>query len=104
MTKQKKTNKPIKLKESATELPSLLDITSTPALLAQLRSLAESSQPVVLGADKVERITTPAIQTLLSAARFIEKAGQTFRIQNPSASVQKAFAQLGLEPELLQRK
>lgn len=85
-------------------LPALMDITQVAELKAALLPLVmDSKQDLVVDGGGVERITTPAIQTLLSAIHTVEAQNRRIAFQSPSTTLVNAFSVLGLA-EALKRK
>ncbi len=65
-------------------------------------SLEASSEleGIVVDAEQVERIGTPAVQVLLAAARTLSADGRAFALRKSSPAVCSAFEDLGLIDEL----
>ena len=89
------------LSECIVNLPSVLDIASAEQLYKDL-SHASHAQKLIIHAEKVERITTPAIQLLLVAEKSLKALEGTFIIQSPSEVFKNAFSDLGLDSQLKQ--
>lgn len=87
-------------KSVALSLSSVVDILAAPVLHAALLKALERRRPIVIDAAPVERISTPAIQVLLAAAKAADAAKLDFRVESPSPAVVSAFADLGLTPAL----
>jgi chemotaxis protein CheX len=81
-------------------LSAVVDILATPDLHAALLKALERDRPIVIDGAPVERISTPAIQVLLAAAKAADAAKLKFRMDNPSPALVSAFADLGLKPAL----
>ena len=64
------------------KLPAVLDGPASEALLQKLS--AARGKPVVIDASAVDRITVPALQILISAAKTWTAADVAFRIAKPS--------------------
>jgi anti-anti-sigma regulatory factor len=54
-------------------------------------------QTCTLEANKVAKITTPAIQVLIAAALNFQKQSKILRLANPSSVVERAFSDLGCQ-------
>ena len=80
-------------------LPEQLDIAALAALKEELVNAASSSGSLRIDGAAVERVSTPAVQLLLAAARAIEADGRTIRLESPSQTLSAAFQDLGLEQE-----
>ena len=81
-------------------LPAVLDLGTAQALRDRFLEACSASEPVVVNAEQVERIGTPAVQVLLSAARTLAVDGRGFSMQRPSQGLCTAFEDLGLIDEL----
>lgn len=69
------------------------------ALLTYHHTDQSRTQPFVIDAAAVERITTPAFQILLSSAIWCQRQGlQNIQVTNPSPAFMQAYADLGLMP------
>ncbi|RFC65366.1 STAS domain-containing protein [Fulvimarina endophytica] len=76
------------------ELEPILDISHAAGIADRLRAL--SGAPVSVDASGVERIGTPVVQVLLSAARTWARAGGRFTIIAPSGAFLTGLTLLGL--------
>jgi chemotaxis protein CheX len=79
-------------------LPAILDITKAQELRGHMVDRLNGGA-VLVDASAVDRVSTPCIQVLLAAARSVELAGTSFRIDNASAALRAALADLGLQAE-----
>ena len=75
-------------------LPARLDAAATADLRQAL--LVRRGQPLELQAGDVERVSTPAVQVLLAAARTWAADGQAFRLADAAPALQDAARCLGL--------
>lgn len=75
------------------ELPEVCDILHAESLHAECKKAAKSNK-VQVDASQVNRITTPAVQLLLSLSQGTED--QKLEIENPSDVFVQAFEDLGL--------
>lgn len=75
-------------------LNSRLDATAATSLLNAL--LTKRGAPLDLRVDQVERITTPALQVLLSAAVTWRADGHRLRLTSSSEALAEAVRTLGL--------
>lgn len=80
-------------------IPSILDITSAETFLASLKDISPLSA-LTLDAEKVERITTPGVQLLLSIDNSLKKGGGKFILQSSSDVFNTALIDLGFEDKL----
>lgn len=87
------------LSECTIELPSVVDITGAETLYRDLTH-ASHAQKLVIHADKVERITTPAIQLLLAADKSLAAADGMLVVTAPSDVFKNALTDLGLDSQL----
>ncbi len=79
------------------KLPEKLDVAGARSLVDTL--LATRGRPLCLDAGQVERISTPAIEVLLSAALQWHRDGHPFRVSEASDGFRSACRDLGLDPE-----
>lgn len=80
---------------SQTQLPAVLDLEAADALCQSLRE-ALALDDIDLDGGAVERVATPCLQLLLSAAISAAGRGAQFRITAPSEALCTAVAELGL--------
>ncbi|WP_161539628.1 STAS domain-containing protein [Paramagnetospirillum kuznetsovii] len=84
------------------ELPTVVDL----PVAAELRDILldalarDSAADVVLKAASVERLSTAAVQVVLSASGGFKGAARRFEVETPSAAVTETFTQLGLASDL----
>jgi two-component system, chemotaxis family, chemotaxis protein CheY len=78
--------------DSALSLPPTLDLAAAEEFLATIRAKAVGDLPLELDASRVEVITLPCAQIILSAAG----SHSQLAIRRPSESFVKAFVDLGL--------
>jgi len=71
---------------------AVLDLTTAEAFLAAVRRQMQTYGFLYLDASRVERLTSPCIQVILSAANH-----GPVRVENPSEAFAGAFADLGLD-------
>lgn len=83
-------------------LPSALTIETVEALLASLRDVPLGAEGIALEAGKVESITTPGVQVIVSLSKSLEQMGGKLKIEQPSAALTQAFQTLGLGEQLTQ--
>lgn len=86
-------------KSAPIHLPEILDSSAASALREVL--LAQRGEALVIHADGVERISTPCLQVLMSAAATWLADGVGFAISGPSAMVVETVALLGISREQL---
>ncbi len=89
-----------KRKVIAFELDERLDAGAAIELRLGLLEVLERQQNVALSADKVEQVSTQAVQVIVAAARSFASAGLGFTLKTPSPVLGRAFADLGLADEL----
>ena len=74
-----------------------LDLTAATALREQCLELMSTGGDVEIDVSDVETVTTPCIQVLLAAEKSLAADGRRLRIAGDSASMRRAFADLGLD-------
>lgn len=77
-------------------LESMLDIVSAEKLYRDIASIVDESESVCIDASRVSKISTPAIQILLSLDTFMESCAKSLELQSPSEAFLSAFQDLGL--------
>ena len=80
-------------------LPSVLDIRTASSFYDEIKKVAKAGENLVLNANDVEKITTPAIQILLAASVSVCKKKGSFKIKEPSSEMKDAFLIMGLESQ-----
>ena len=86
-------------------LSERLDITYVHTLHAEVSAFLEKlpdGANVALDGSKVERITTPCVQLLLSLGNTCQNDGRGFAIKSASDVMHAAFADLGFQDQLNQ--
>ena len=83
-------------------LPAVLDLNNIAAVKALLLEQLEKSEDVTIDCSMVTRVTTPAVQILLSYAKTIAIEGRRPQLHNPSEAFRTAFSDLGLQDQLSQ--
>lgn len=81
-------------------LDSSLTIDNMVSLSAELRQMLESGSTgtgVIIDASKVEVITTPGAQIIVSLGKLMERNNASLTITSPTEVFAKAFQMLGLE-------
>ena len=78
------------------KLPQKLDVAGARSLLENL--LSRRGHPLVVDAGGIERISTPGVEVLLSAALQWRIDGLSFRILEASEAFRDACRDLGLDP------
>lgn len=87
------------LSDCTINLPTVVDIVSAEALFNDLNH-ASHAHKIIIHAEKVERITTPAVQLLLATEKSLSAVEGSFVIQSPSEVFQTALIDLGLGLQL----
>ncbi len=82
---------------STYELPAVLDSTIAKQLLADLKPL--QGKALSVNGAAVNRVSTPCLQVLLSAAATWKADGMVFNITTPSATLLESVRLLGIENE-----
>lgn len=77
-------------------LPAILDPVAAAPLADGLRAALGAGSGLTIDASAVERLSTPAVQVLLAAARSCEQADRPFRIRRPTDAFAAALTDLGL--------
>lgn len=80
-------------------VPPALDIINAESFLTSLKDTAPDTA-LTLNAEKVERITTPGVQLLLSIDSTLTKGGGKLTLQSPSEIFNNALIDLGFEDKL----
>jgi anti-anti-sigma regulatory factor len=83
-------------------LPTILDVSAAQTLKEALCDTILSGENIALSGADVERVGTPAVQVLLSAAQTSLADGRSFALTQPSEPLRLAFADLGLTDTLEQ--
>jgi anti-anti-sigma regulatory factor len=83
-------------KSSSIELSASLDISAVERLYTQLKESIEKGEDITLDASQVTRVSTPAIQILISAYGTCHKAGTSFQIKNFNEAILQDLIDLGL--------
>lgn len=90
-------------KEARIALDDVLDISSAQSLHAQVSEAFVNHSSIVLEASKVERMTTPAAQIILSLLQSSNAEKKACRIESGSEPFVQACRDLGLN-QLLDEK
>lgn len=77
-------------------LVASMDLRAAEPLLHSFHEIMAQGGKVVIDASAVDRLSTPCVQILLSAAQHMEQHGISFVIKAPSDSFVTAFDDLGL--------
>ena len=77
-------------------LVASMDLRAAEPLLHSLHEILSQNGKVVIDAAAVDRLSTPCVQILLSAAQHMEQHGIPFVIKSPSDAFVSAFDDLGL--------
>lgn len=80
-------------------LPEVMDLAAAHILKEQFLEASEAPRLALAGAP-VARVTTPALQVLIAAARTRRAAGRTLVLETPSDVLARAIAELGLDADL----
>lgn len=80
-------------------LPEALTIDTVESLSKEFTAL-DMTGAVVLDASKLEIITTPGVQLLLSLQKSCAEAGGSLNLSAPHELLTQHFAALGLTPQL----
>ena len=81
-------------------LPAVLDMAAAHSLRDILVEAVSLRADIVLDGAHVERVSTPVVQLLLSAARSAAAGSHDFLLTDPSPVLCAAFDDLGLSAEL----
>jgi anti-anti-sigma factor len=81
------------------KLPNLLDIRSASAFFKDIKSVSKAGTNLVINAQNLEKITTPAIQVLLVSFVAVSKKNGSFKVINFSPEMEKVFVTVGLESQ-----
>ncbi|HLA74665.1 MAG TPA: STAS domain-containing protein [Gammaproteobacteria bacterium] len=78
-------------------LDGYLDISNVGDLHARLKAALQERQPIVINANKVERVDTAALQTFIAFSKAAQREGMTFQWQGrPSETFCDSAKVLGL--------
>ncbi|MDB2414576.1 STAS domain-containing protein [Rickettsiales bacterium] len=77
-------------------LPEVMDISTAESILEQLKKAGDIS----LDASKVEKITTPGVQLIISADLSMQNNKGSFSIENPSDIFTSSLNNLGFSEKL----
>jgi chemotaxis protein CheX len=87
--------------DNVLKLPAVADLTFATALKQQCEQALSSGTGLTVDASETQRIGTPCLQVLVTAAKCFEKAGgATLVIANPSGAFAETAATLGLSASL----
>lgn len=87
--------------ECILDLPSVADIGYAETLCQQLTQICQgNNHHVIIHAGNVERITTPAVQLLLSTDKFLRSEGGNLKVKSPSEVFSNVLQDLGLGSQL----
>jgi len=75
------------------KLPAVLDLAAAEQLLLELRQHLQADEPLCLDASRVETITMPCMQLILSAV----KSASSVIVTSPSVAFDSAFSDLAFE-------
>ena len=95
----------INVKSSDSEIyyfPSDLDIRAAVSLQDALSTALDQSDALLLDASKVERLSTPCVQIIISAMKSLENEGRSFRIVDATPQFVEFFDELGFATALEQ--
>jgi len=82
---------------AAIELEAISDLSVAGDLRDLLAAMINGSRDIIVGASKVERVTTPCVQVLISCSSELEAGGYKFRLQEPSQQFCDSLIDLGFE-------
>lgn len=84
--------------DDATQLALVasMDLRTAEPLLHSFHEIMAAGGKVVIDASAVERLSTPCVQILLSAAQHMEQHSIPFVVKSPSDAFVSAFDDLGL--------
>lgn len=91
----KKNTGPKPKKASPVAMQGSFDISSATEFKETLEKSIKSSPELIIEAGKLEKITTPCIQLLLSASQSVMKKKGKLILQDPSKEMEKAFTDIG---------
>jgi anti-anti-sigma regulatory factor len=81
-------------------LPSRVDISCAVDVYKEINEAVSDNKNITFSASNVERITTPGIQLLISAANTIKAKGGTFLVSWPSDIFKETLSDLGFSNQL----
>lgn len=86
--------------DSTYRLPAVMDVQATGILKRHLMEQIECGGSVVIDAEALERVSTPALQCLIAAQIYFAELGRDFSIARPAPCLLAAVADMGIH-ELL---
>ncbi len=99
--KAKPKNTTQKISQESYKLGSALDISHVERMHKEVIKYLKGNKNLIFDASKVERITTPCIQLLMSVANQAKKDNDVkFSIKSPSPAFELAMEDLGMINEL----
>lgn len=81
---------------STVKLPAVLDMSVAEDLLESLQKAVQHGPQVHVDSAKVERVSTPCLQVLISAGLEVERQDGQFKITNISKGMIRGMNDLGL--------
>jgi len=81
------------------KLPDVLDIKSANTFFEEIKSVSKAGTNLVLDAEQLEKITTPAIQILLASCAAVKKKNGSFKMVKFSSDIEDVFTDIGLESQ-----
>lgn len=98
----KKSSKPATGNSGTLALEPVSGMTTIQALHKSLQQALKNAPNLTIDAGKVERITSPAFQLLIAAARSLEEGGGRLTLANPTEPFVQAARDLGLDQTIQQ--
>ena len=84
-------------------LDTNMDISAAEKFLQEVREAFPVHDTVIFDASAVERLTTPAVQIMLSAFAQADSEGKSCHVSSPSESMMNTFSHFGLAEQIQQR-
>lgn len=81
-------------------LAAQIDISTVSTFCEELRKFLDADKDIIFDASKVERITTPGVQLLITIASQNKKTGNRLGVVLPSESFKKTISDLGFSNQL----
>lgn len=86
--------------ENIIYLPAKIDISTVSQFFEEIKPIIAVNKDVVFNASKIDRITTPGIQILISATKTIKANGGKASISWPSEAFKNIISDLGFSNQL----
>jgi anti-anti-sigma regulatory factor len=83
------------------EIPQTLDLDASAALFEKIKNALNAKKDIEVKADKVEFISTAAVQVFISTSRFAKENNLSLKWIAPSEVIGNTFSDMGLYGQLM---